>query len=161
MSILALDLGTKCGWSVRDASGRLHSGAWMLTAAEYPNRWLALWDHLEQAHTAHAFTTVVFEDVHRHTGTRAAHVYGGLKAVLEMWVESHANQGAKINLCWWNVATIKRTATGKGNAKKPAMIAAMKARFGDQDVWSDDVADALAVLYTHECGGLPLLAERS
>lgn len=46
---------------------------------------------------------VYFEEVRRHVGTDAAHLYGGFLATLTAWCESHAvaNQGAP-------VGTIKR-----------------------------------------------------
>ena len=80
-----------------------------------------------------------FEEVRRHIGTDSAHVYGGLLAVLTAWCEEHlvAYQGVP-------VGTIKRFATGKGNADKAAVIDAMRARgFAPRD---DNEADALAIL---------------
>ena len=75
----------------------------------------------------------------RHAGTAAAHVYGGFLAHLTAWCEAAAipYQGVP-------VGTIKRFATGKGNAGKEAVIAAMRARgFAPAD---DNEADALALL---------------
>ena len=64
-----------------------------------------------------------FEEVRRHAGTDAAHVYGGLMATLTAWAELRGApyQGVP-------VGTIKRHATGKGNAPKEAMINAARAR---------------------------------
>ena len=75
----------------------------------------------------------------RHAGTDAAHVYGGFLATLTAWCEQHgiAYQGVP-------VGTIKRYATGKGNADKQAVIAAVRARgFEPAD---DNEADAIAIL---------------
>ena len=75
----------------------------------------------------------------RHAGTDAAHVYGGLIATLTAWCELRGMpyQGVP-------VGTIKRHATGKGNANKQTMIAAMRARgFEPAD---DNEADAIAIL---------------
>ncbi len=80
-----------------------------------------------------------FEEVRRHVGTDAAHVYGGLLATLTSWAETAgvAYQGVP-------VGTIKRHATGKGNANKDAMMAAARARgFSPAD---DNEADAIAIL---------------
>ncbi|MCX7865170.1 MAG: hypothetical protein N2423_09090, partial [Novosphingobium sp.] len=69
----------------------------------------------------------------------AAHVYGGMLAVLTAWCEEHlvAYQGVP-------VGTIKRFITGKGNADKQAMIVAMRERgFEPED---DNEADAIAIL---------------
>jgi Holliday junction resolvasome RuvABC endonuclease subunit len=82
---------------------------------------------------------VYFEEVRRHAGTDAAHVFGGFLATLSAWCEQHgiAYEGVP-------VGTIKRFATGKGNADKAAMIAAMRERgFEPAD---DNEADAIAIL---------------
>jgi Holliday junction resolvasome RuvABC endonuclease subunit len=82
---------------------------------------------------------VYFEEVRRHAGTDAAHIYGGFLAALSSWCEQHgiAYQGVP-------VGTIKRFATGKGNAHKQAMIAAIRERgFEPKD---DNEADAIAIL---------------
>ena len=92
---------------------------------------------------------VYFEEVRRHVGTDAAHVFGGLLATLTAWCEEHgiAYQGVP-------VGTIKRHITGKGNADKAAVIAAVRAHgFNPVD---DNEADALAILFwaTETQGGV-------
>jgi Holliday junction resolvasome RuvABC endonuclease subunit len=77
--------------------------------------------------------------VHRHVSTDAAHVHGGLLATLTAWCEQHSipYQGVP-------VGTIKRHITGKGNADKQAVIAAVRGRgFSPAD---DNEADAIAIL---------------
>ena len=64
-----------------------------------------------------------YEEVRRHVGTDAAHVYGGLMATLTAWAELRGVPYEGVP-----VGTIKRHATGKGNAGKAAMIAAARAR---------------------------------
>ena len=84
--------------------------------------------------------TIWFEEVRRHAGTDAAHVYGGLMASLTSWAELRGIPYEGVP-----VGTIKRHATGKGNANKAAMIAAAKARgFSPAD---DNEADAIAILH--------------
>ena len=81
-----------------------------------------------------------FEEVRRHVATDAAHVYGGLMATLTAWAELRGvpYQGVP-------VGTVKRHATGKGNAGKEEMIVAARARgFRPSD---DNEADALAILH--------------
>ncbi|MEO0035188.1 MAG: hypothetical protein RLZZ501_1211, partial [Pseudomonadota bacterium] len=81
-----------------------------------------------------------FEEVRRHLGTDAAHVYGGLMGVLTAWAEVRGvpYQGV-------TVQHIKKHATGKGNADKAAVIEAMRARgYTPAD---DNEADALALLH--------------
>lgn len=84
-------------------------------------------------------TAIYFEEVRRHIGTDAAHVYGGLLATLTSWCEQQgiAYQGVP-------VGTIKRFIAGKGNADKKAVIEAVRARgFRPND---DNEADAIAIL---------------
>jgi Holliday junction resolvasome RuvABC endonuclease subunit len=82
---------------------------------------------------------VFFEEVRAHAGTSAAHAYGGFLATLTAWCEQRglAYQGVP-------VATIKRFATGKGNASKEAVIEAVR-RYGFRP-GDDNEADAIAIL---------------
>ena len=83
---------------------------------------------------------LLFEEVRRHVGTDAAHLYGGFLATLTSWCEQQgiAYQGVP-------VGTIKKHATGKGNAGKAEVIAAM--RVLGHPVTDDNEADALALLH--------------
>jgi len=71
----------------------------------------------------------------------AAHLYGGLSMVLEMWAERIQARVETVP-----VGTIKKFATGHGNATKEDMIAWAKLRWPEQRVGSDDQADALHIL---------------
>jgi len=82
---------------------------------------------------------VYFEEVRRHAGVTAAHVYGGFLAVLSAYCEQHNIPYAGVP-----VGTIKRHWTGKGNASKADMIAAARARGYEPS--DDNQADALALL---------------
>jgi Holliday junction resolvasome RuvABC endonuclease subunit len=93
----------------------------------------------ELARRAGQIETVHFEEVRRHAGTDAAHIYGGFLAHLSSWCEAEmiGYQGVP-------VGTIKRFIAGKGNADKQAVMSAVRARgFSPAD---DNEADALAIL---------------
>ena len=142
-SLLALDLGTSTGWALRAPDDYMTSGTVRLKHSRYDGggmRFLRFRRWLEDVdQDAGPIEAVFFEEVRRHIGTDAAHIYGGLLAVLTAWCEEHlvAYQGVP-------VGTIKRFATGKGNADKAAVIEAMRARgFNPGD---DNEADALAIL---------------
>jgi Holliday junction resolvasome RuvABC endonuclease subunit len=141
-AILALDLGTHTGWALGLGTGPIASGTVSFRPSRYDGggmRYLRFHGWLDQLKSDVAFGAVYFEEVRRHAGTDAAHVYGGLLATLTAWCERHsiAYQGVP-------VGSIKRFATGKGNADKAAMIAAMQDRgFLPAD---DNEADALAIL---------------
>jgi hypothetical protein len=152
--ILALDLGTTTGWALRSANGPVAHGFVSFKSQRFEGggmrylrfgRWLADMLTLNAPKTgAQANLTgigaVYFEEVRRHLGVDAAHVYGGLLATLTAWCEHHQipYQGVP-------VGTIKRHATGKGNAGTAEVIAAMKAL--GHPVTDDNEADALALLH--------------
>ena len=143
MSILALDLGTKTGWALRRDTGDIVSGTQPFLPQRFEGggmrylrftRWL---DELWQL--AGPIQIVCFEEVRRHAGTDASHVYGGLMATLTAWCELRGIPYEGVP-----VGTIKKFATGKGNANKEAMIKAMiEQGFNPAD---DNEADALAIL---------------
>ena len=138
--LLALDLGTKCGWATNSNAGIAHG------MQEFKNdrfsgggmRFLKFEKWLMELPQP---TQVVFEEVRRHAATDAAHVYGGLMAVVTKWCEAN-----KIPYQGVPVGTIKKFWTGKGNGKKDVMIAEAKKR-GYKDVDDDNEADALALLH--------------
>ena len=93
----------------------------------------------EMKHVSGGIDAVVYEEVRNHAGTDAAHLFGGWLAILSAWCEHHGIPYEGVP-----VGTIKRFATGKGNADKAAMIAAIRARGFDPA--DDNEADALAIL---------------
>lgn len=123
--ILALDLGTKTGWAVKghhigisgvqDFSLRRWDGGGM--------RFLRFRRWLEEMQINTDFKEVYYEEVRHHSGTDAAHVYGGLQGVLTAWCEERNVPYEAIP-----VKTIKKHATGKGNCNKQAMIDAAVAK---------------------------------
>ncbi len=141
-TILALDLGTHTGWALRHLDGTITSGTVHFQSHRFEGggmRYLRFKRWLSELLTSGDISEVYFEEVRRHAGVDAAHAYGGFLAHLTAWCE-HRNipyQGVP-------VGTIKKHATGKGNAGKAEMIAAARARgFNPQD---DNEADALALL---------------
>ena len=141
-AILALDLGTTTGWASR-IGGIVHSGTVSFRPSRYDGggmRYLRFQRWLDAlAHDGGGLGTIYFEEVRRHAGTDAAHLYGGFLATLTSWCEREqvAYQGVP-------VGTIKRFATGKGNAGKDAVLTAIRMR-GYQPA-DDNEADAIALL---------------
>jgi Holliday junction resolvasome RuvABC endonuclease subunit len=142
--LLAIDLGTRAGWALHQPDGSITSGTESFKPQRFEGggmrylrfkRWLT-----ELKQTTDGIDAVYFEEVRRHAGVDAAHAYGGFMAHLTAWCEHHQipYQGVP-------VGTIKKHATGKGNAGKAEMIAAMQA-LGHQPE-DDNEADALALLY--------------
>lgn len=142
-SVLALDLGTQTGWALHQLDGTVTSGSETFKPGRFEGggmrflrfkRWLT-----EIKQTLDVLDAVYFEEVRKHSSTDAAHVYGGFMAHLTAWCEHHQipYQGVP-------VGTIKKHATGKGNASKEMMLTAAQAR-GFQPA-DDNEADALALL---------------
>lgn len=100
--MLGLDLGTSTGWALRTTDDYTSSGTVLLKHSRYDGggmrflrfrRWL---EDLDQ--DAGPIEAIYFEEVRRHAGTDAAHIYGGLLAVLSAWCEEHlvAYQGVPV-----------------------------------------------------------------
>ena len=141
-TILALDLGTSMGWALRLGTDT-HSGTVSFRPSRYDGggmRYLRFRSWLDQLAVERALPEAVyFEEVRRHAATDAAHIYGGLLATLTSWCEQR-----RIPYQGVPVGTIKRHVTGKGNADKQAVIAAVRDRgFMPTD---DNEADAIAIL---------------
>ncbi len=143
-TILALDLGTTTGWALRGSDGHITSGSESFRPQRFEGggmrflrfrRWIS-----EIQKSIPELQNLYFEEVRRHAGVDAAHAYGGFLATLTAWCEHHQipYQGVP-------VGTIKKHATGKGNAGKEDVIAAIRAR-GHAPA-DDNEADALALLH--------------
>src|SRR5689334_19002580 len=101
--ILALDLGTLTGWALRSADGvlpfkpqRFEGGGMRFLRF---TRWLS---ELK----GDGIGVIYFEEVRRHMGVDAAHLYGGFMAHLSAWCE-----GQKIPYSGIPVGTIKKSFT--------------------------------------------------
>jgi len=143
-TILALDLGTTTGWALRTPDGTITSGTQSFRPQRFEGggmrflrfkRWLT-----DIKACAEGIDSLHFEEVRRHVSTDAAHAYGGFLATLTSWCEHH-----QIPYEGVPVGTIKRHATGKGNAGKEEVVAAMRGR-GHAPA-DDNEADALAILH--------------
>ena len=142
-AILALDLGTHTGWALHQRDGTITSGTEHFSPQRFEGggmRFLRFkrWLNELRSHSGE-INAVFFEEVRRHAGVDAAHAYGGFMSHLTAWCEQNSipYQGVP-------VGTIKKHATGKGNAGKDEMVAAaMRRGFNPAD---DNEADALAIL---------------
>lgn len=142
-SILSLDLGTTTGWAMRLPCGSIESGSTAFRPSRYDGggmRYLRFRGWLDGiAADAGAVAAIYFEEVRRHLGTDAAHLYGGFLATLTAWCEQKHIPYEGVP-----VGSIKRFIAGKGNADKQAVIVAVRSRgFDPKD---DNEADALAIL---------------
>lgn len=140
-ALLAFDLGSHLGWAAENEHGLVISGQFELKGSRYEGggmRYLRAQKVINELLDTVKPRIVVFEEVRRHLSTDSAHVHGGLLAMLTAVCEQR-----KVPYAGIPVATIKKVATGKGNADKALMIAAARKRWPDQNVSTDNIADAL------------------
>lgn len=141
MNILALDCGTKAGWA-SEVDGRIESGVqdFGLKRGESKgirflrfNTWLNKMLELVKPHI------VVYEMAHLRGG-HATEILVGMTTRIEEFCESKNIEYSSVHS-----GTLKRFATGKGNASKEDMMRAATLKFG-RVIDSDDEADALLIL---------------
>lgn len=138
---IGIDPGTNCGWAVlADDGTRIASGVWDMSSGRHEGggmRYLRarrhMWDLLN---SRLGDVVVAYEEVSRHRGVAAAHVYGGIVAQVTAVCEERG-----VAYSGRPVGSVKKHATGKGNASKGAMVYAAIARWGGTP--TDDEADAL------------------
>lgn len=146
--LLALDLGTHTGWALRDCNGMACSGTQSFQPSRYEGagmrflrfqRWLDQLAGWPGPDKRPAFDVVVFEEVRRHRGVDAAHIYGGFLAHLGAFCEHHHIPHHGVPVGTW-----KRHVVGSGNASKGQVIDAVRA-LGHSPA-DDNEADAIAIL---------------
>jgi Holliday junction resolvasome RuvABC endonuclease subunit len=155
-AILALDLGTKTGWAFNEHGRSIISGTWNLapekgeTEGERYRKFTTALDVFFEREMPSSGMIIAYEDVRRHLGTCAAHVYGGLLATLKTWCLNHALD-VPIPV---GVKQIKKFWTGNGNSRKKWMVEeALERGFYPAD---DNEADALALLHLVYIEGPPV-----
>ena len=145
--ILALDLGTTTGWALSEyvfGKRRITYGKENFTPGRFEGggmRFLKFQNWLDSVHKlCGGVQAIYFEEVRRHASTDAAHAYGGYMGKLTEWCEL-----MRVPYQGVPVGTIKKHATGKGNASKLEMIESAEKRGHSPS--DDNEADALAILY--------------
>jgi Holliday junction resolvasome RuvABC endonuclease subunit len=148
MMILTLDLGTTTGWAVGDKIKKLHlkSGSVNLKPTRYQShgqRYIGFKTLLVDTHAKYNISMCFYEEVRKHIGTDAAHIYGGFVATLQTWCIENG-----IDYAGTPVGTIKKHITGKGNAGKEEVILAIKQKLNIYPK-DDNEADAIALCDYH------------
>lgn len=143
MNILALDLGTSCGWAMK-SEGKITSGVWDLKPSKFDShgvRFLKFRRHLELELVIGSIQKVYYEAVRHHIGIDAAQMYGGYVSQVQLICHEYDLPYEGIP-----VQTIKKHATGSGNADKKMMIEAAIKKFKTVNIINDDHADGLHLL---------------
>ncbi len=144
--ILSVDLGTTMGFAILDGE-TVECGEITLKKASDKHdgqRYIAFQGQVQAWFKAHDITHVYYEQVISHgrfNSTRTAHVFGGFLAVLQMECLRRSIQPVAVG-----VGTLKKSATGKGNAKKPQMVAAARSYGFELKDKEDNAADAICLL---------------
>jgi Holliday junction resolvasome RuvABC endonuclease subunit len=130
------------------AAGRIlmPSAKWKWDTSRY-----SVWGaRVDEIITKYQPQVIFVEDVMRHIGVYAAHLYGAQRVLLGITADRHG-----VPVIGVPVGSVKKHATGKGNAKKPDMIAAANKEFGKELVRNvHDIADALWIVRTGVDQGL-------
>jgi Holliday junction resolvasome RuvABC endonuclease subunit len=147
MKIVGIDPGTACGWAVVENGKRIASGVWELKTNRHEGggmRYLRMRKYFERLLETIDIDAVAYEEVRRHMGVDAAHIYGGIVGQITAICEEQ-----KIPFQGIPVGTAKKTATNRGNASKGDMIKAANERWG-LTLTDDNEADALWMALTLE-----------
>ena len=143
LSILALDLGSTTGWAIRNDRCRILHGTAEFRPTRFEGggmRYLRFERWLDETRKiAGGIDAVYFEEVRRHVEPTPPISTAASSQASPPGASSRASPTRASP-----VGTIKRFATGKGNADKQTMIAAIRERgFEPAD---DNEADAIAIL---------------
>ena len=146
MRVLGLDPGSRTGWAIFDNDVYIASGCMTLNEENYKGggwRYLVFKRKFLDLLTTYQPEALVYELVRRHVGTDAAHIWGGLTAVMKMICEEQ-----QIPYTGYEVKSIKKHFTGTGNASKELMCVTANNKYGtklDIKAQEDDEADAIGI----------------
>ena len=145
-SILAFDLAGHVGWAGQTRTGLIQSGHVMLVRKKDSrgDRFARFQELMGQLFPVMQPELVAYEEVMAHSSMAASHIFGGFRSMLEGYCALHGRIPCK----GIGVKTIKKFATGRGDATKDLMVMAARAKWPDQDVTDDNHADALWVMET-------------
>lgn len=156
LAILALDTGSDLGWALLGRDTKVTFGLHKLPTEAAPARKHVRWSSMrhflvETKNAAGGLEAIYYEHSEfimtapNARGVPKAQVLsvmdrGGLYCIVQSYAAHHG-----IRLAPYNPSTIKKFATGNGNARKPKVTEAMQAL--GFDVSDHNVGDALALLH--------------
>ncbi len=139
-TILALDPATHCGWA--HSCGK--NGVWNLSIVADESREMRLVRfraELQKIHNKYGIDLIAFEASRNLRHGHAVKLAAQFQAVIELFC--HDNN---VNYKGYSAKTIKKFATGNGNANKEMMMEAANKQWPKIKLISDDHADALWLL---------------
>ena len=143
MRILAVDPGTYCGFAVGDQNAVIGSGVWDLSLrrGDSPGvRYLRLQSNMQSALNAVPDIGLVIYEASFQRGSKAAEYHAGYCTRIQSWAAEKSIEHTSVF-----ASTLKKWATGKGNASKEQMIEMGKRRFEPTSLDHNEI-DALWLL---------------
>lgn len=122
------------------SSGSAHLGRGRRGAFS-PLPYLRLRNRLWMLSVPLGINTLVVESPTNHRSRAAQHIHWGQFATVRMFLADSRMAGYE-----YPVTSIKKHATGSGNAGKPEMVRAALAHWPDMRLWSEDQVDACWLL---------------
>lgn len=144
-TVLGIDPGSACGWALVSfpAGSVIHRGTWKLQHSRLDGggmMFVRLETWLREVLQLDPLV-VAIEEVKRHKGTDAAHLYGGITATVTRVCEDLG-----LTYCGIGVGAWKKLTVGKGNASKEDVAVAACIRWGrGAELWTQDEADAASI----------------
>ena len=154
MRVLALDLGTMCGWALLESDGNVYHGVENLKRKGWfgYESFRAFDELLYSKLNSPEHTYVVVEKAHCNKPFfHAIRVLFGMMGIVQMRVPTE-------DLTWLSAMTVKKHVTGKGNAKKEDMIRHLLD--WHPGLTDHNEADALGFLH-YFMDGFPWITEES
>lgn len=137
--ILAIDPASKCGWAHSNGS----SGVWSIGRKKGEGDaapGIKLRGELNRVAFGPGIDVIAFEAVRNAKSIAAMKFLARLESMLLFWADDH-----QVETIGYSPGTIKKHATGKGNASKDAMVFAAETKLATI-VTDDNEADALWIL---------------
>jgi len=139
MKILAIDQASNCGWCVSETD----YGTWDFNTRKDESsgmKWLRFRAKLKEMNDLLKIDLIAYERVAGHHKNSIIHS-AKMVAIIESFCEENGIQYRA-----FSASEIKKFATGKGGAGKPAMIKAAKDKYG-YDGNDDNTADAIHIYF--------------
>ena len=140
MRILALDLGTRCGWALQSITREFGLQIFDVKRGESPGmRYIRFNAWLDEIFNLSHPDIIVYEQTHNRGGA-ATEVSAGFATRVQEFCARH-----NLNHSTVHSGTLKKFATGSGHADKSKMIEMAQSKFGYSGS-DDNEADALWIL---------------